>query len=65
MRVSGLDEYLDKLKGGLDGLYVLADCHLGHPLYRREGSLTGGLRTLLRCFLLGCLCWQALCPESV
>ncbi|GBF95483.1 hypothetical protein Rsub_07833 [Raphidocelis subcapitata] len=44
--IKGVDKHADLLKGGLDGVYKLASCHNGRPLYLREKSPKGEDRVL-------------------
>jgi hypothetical protein len=46
LKVAGVDKYADALPGGIDGVYKLASCHNGRPLYLREKSPKGQDRVL-------------------
>jgi hypothetical protein len=46
IKVSGVDKQADKLKGGLDGVYQLASCFNGKPMYKRKNSPAGEDRVL-------------------
>lgn len=41
VRISGADKTADQLQGGIDGVYAIAACHNGKPLYRRKDSTEG------------------------
>lgn len=38
LKISGADKVLDKLEGGMDGVYEVNGCHDGRPLYQRKGK---------------------------
>ncbi len=46
IKISGADKQADKLKGGLNGVYKLASCYNGKPMYRRQKSPEGHDRVL-------------------
>ena len=41
MKLEGADKLLKSVPGGLDGVYALASCENGRPLYKRQDSLAG------------------------
>lgn len=42
LQLEGFNAEMDLLRGGLDGLYLLRDCHNGKPLYTRAFEDTSG-----------------------
>ena len=41
MKLEGADKLLKGVAGGLDGVYAVASCENGRPLYKRQGSAPG------------------------
>ena len=50
MKLEGADKLLKGTPGGLDGVYAVASCENGRPLYKRQGSAAG------RAFPAHCAC---------
>lgn len=41
MKLEGADKLLKSVPGGLDGVYAVASCENGRPLYKRQDSVAG------------------------
>ena len=41
VKLEGVDKLLKGTPGGLDGVYAVASCENGRPLYKRQGSAAG------------------------
>ena len=41
MKLEGADKLLKGTPGGLDGVYAVASCENGRPLFKRQGSAAG------------------------
>lgn len=46
LKLSGVDSMADLLESGVDGVYTLAGCHNGYPMYKRKDSPAGEERVL-------------------
>lgn len=44
IKIEGVDDQADLLKGGIDGVYKLYSCHDGRPAYKRKDSPAGEQR---------------------
>jgi len=45
VKMEGADKLLKDVPGGLDGVYAVASCENGRPLFKRQGSPAGRAHT--------------------